>query len=539
METRRLRAAPGDGGVLAVPPLEEAGGRLEGNRARLGGWDHDFQGRRAGRLRAMARHQVLAASRSYLGRFGLEAPAEPGPSAPLVVTGHQPELFHPGVWVKNFAASALADAHGGAAINLVVDNDTPKWASIRVPTREGDGGLRAVAVDFDDWAREVPYEDWAVANPAKFDGFADRVRATLGGLVADPVLDEFWPLVAEASARTDLIGWRFAAARRGLEQRWGVRNWDVPLGAVCETEAFGWFAAHLLAQLPRFRAVHNEALVRYRRLHGIRSRNHPVPELAAEGDWLEAPFWVWRAGEPRRRPLMARQGPRTLDLRIAGGPDVLAELPLGPDREACCAVEVLRELPSRGVRLRTRALTTTMFARLVLGDVFLHGIGGAKYDELGDEIVRGFFGFEPPEFLTLSLTLWAGLPDDPASVEALRRVERALRDLDYNPDRHLAGPISEGLRGWVEAKRRAIDGPQETHRQRAERYRAIRRCNDALAPAVEPRRGPLAAERERLRAGLERNRVARSREYAFVLHSRRRLREAFGRVADGALANRV
>ena len=47
-------------------------------------------------------------------------------------------------------------------------------------------------------------------------------------------------------------------------------------------------------------------------------------------------------------------------------------------------------LPSRGIRLRTRALTTTLFARYVLGDLFVHGIGGAKYDELGDDWRRTF-----------------------------------------------------------------------------------------------------------------------------------------------------
>src|SRR5581483_3970497 len=93
MEPRRLRAAKGDGEVLAEPPLGEAARLIAANRDALGRWDHDFQGRRAGRLRAMARSEVLAASRAYLRRFGLDVPATPEPSAPWVVTGHQPELF--------------------------------------------------------------------------------------------------------------------------------------------------------------------------------------------------------------------------------------------------------------------------------------------------------------------------------------------------------------------------------------------------------------------------------------------------------------
>ena len=31
----------------------------------------------------------------------------------MVVTGHQPELFHPGVWVKNFAVAGSGPAEPG------------------------------------------------------------------------------------------------------------------------------------------------------------------------------------------------------------------------------------------------------------------------------------------------------------------------------------------------------------------------------------------------------------------------------------------
>ena len=46
-----------------------------------------------------------------------------------------------------------------------------------------------------------------------------------------------------------------------------------------------------------------------------------------------------------------------------------------------------------------------MYARLVLSDLFLHGIGGAKYDQLTDLIIARFFGLQPPGFVTLSATV--------------------------------------------------------------------------------------------------------------------------------------
>ncbi len=525
METHRLRAPSANGATLADPPLPEAGSALDANADRLRHWDHDFQGRHAGRLRAMARAEVMALARTYHQRHGLDMPEAAGSLDRMVVTGHQPELFHPGVWVKNFAVAGLAEQTRAVGLNLIVDNDIPKGPSIRVPFRDGDR-LRVAPVAFDIWSGESPYEDQKVQDEAMFAAFADQVRAMAGDLLPNPLIETFWPKVLRRKADTDRVGLRFALARREVEAEWGVRNWEIPISQVCETEAFGWFASHLLANLPRFQATHNAALARYRAAYGIRSKNHPVPALARQGEWLEAPFWVWRSSAPRRKPLMARQLSQTIELRIAGEDNPFAELPLSADRDACCSIDVLAELPKQGIRLRTRALTTTLFARYILGDLFVHGIGGAKYDELGDELARGFFGIEPPTFLTLSLTQWLGLPDDPASATRLRSVEATLRDLDFNPDRHLPEPRPAETRAAVEAKWAAIESELTTRPQRKARLRAIRQANHDLSPFVDAQRQTLLSERVGVKAGLKRNAVARSREYAFPLHDEARVRAA-------------
>jgi hypothetical protein len=212
-------------------------------------------------------------------------------------------------------------------------------------------------------------------------------------------------------------------------------------------------------------------------------------------------------------------------LRIAGEDEPLAELPLSPEREACCAVEQLRDLGAHSVRLRTRALTTTMFARYLLGDLFIHGIGGAKYDELGDAIARRFFHIEPPGFLTLSMTQWIGLPDRPASPSDLANINRRLRDLDFNPDRALPEPIDPEARNLIRAKQEAIEGPVTTRSQRVERFREIRRINDALQSCLLATRARLQAERAQILTDLAWDRVVRSREYAFVIHSAPRLHD--------------
>jgi hypothetical protein len=185
------------------------------------------------------------------------------------------------------------------------------------------------------------------------------------------------------------------AARSGLERRWGLENLELPMSRLCELDSFLWFASHIFAHLPRFRAIYNEVLYEYRRVYHVRSRTHPVADLAETSDgWVEAPFRVWRAGEWQRKRVFARQSGR--EVHLSDGRDTIAKLPLAPDMEACCAVEVLKDLSAQGIRLRTRALTTTLFARLCFADLFVHGIGGSKYDEMTDRIVARFFGIPAP-----------------------------------------------------------------------------------------------------------------------------------------------
>jgi hypothetical protein len=537
MSAGRLKAPVEDGGILAVPPLDQAEALARANRAALAGSRYSLQGRPLPVARAMARAELFRASADYLAGLGIEAPPAVADDALVVASGHQPELFHPGVWVKNFATGALADPRGWASAHLIVDNDLPKSASIRVPGLEG-GRLRAAPVEFDASTPELPYEEWSVRDMDLFGSFAERVKARLGGLIAHPLIETFWPraVAAARSADRPRIGRVFAAARRGLERDWGLRNWDVPMSRLCTGDAFGWFLSHILAQLPRFRAIHNAALARYRAAHRIRSHSHPVPDLGGDGGWLEAPFWAWRAERPRRRPLLARQGAKRLALRMAGEDAPFLELPLTADGEACCAVERMRALDALGVRIRTRALTTTMFARLLVCDLFVHGIGGAKYDELGDAVAREFFGFEPPGYLTLSMTLRLGLPGDGVTPDDTRLLRRALRDLEFNPDRHLAEADRERARPLVAAKRQAIDGPQGTHAERVARWRAIRAANEAVQPFMAGARTKLRAHLASAEAAVRQAGVARSREYAYVLHDKHLLKSAIDRVAALAAA---
>ena len=87
-----------------------------------------------------------------------------------------------------------------------------------------------------------------------------------------------------------------------------------------------------------------------------------------------------------------------------------------------------------------------MYMRLIVGDAFIHGIGGGKYDQLTDAIIQEFFGFTPPDVIVASATL--RLPTGVAKsigVTSQQQRER-LWQLKHHPEtavEYVAGQTSE------------------------------------------------------------------------------------------------
>src|SRR6185369_828411 len=106
-----LRAPQEDEAVLAVPAFTDAPELARQNSDLLRNSDLEIQGQRLPQLREWTRREVLRAAREYTGTWCDDVPS--GDTAELLfVGGHQPTLFHPGVWVKNFAVGRLARDEG-------------------------------------------------------------------------------------------------------------------------------------------------------------------------------------------------------------------------------------------------------------------------------------------------------------------------------------------------------------------------------------------------------------------------------------------
>ena len=81
----------------------------------------------------------------------------------------------------------------------------------------------------------------------------------------------------------------------------------------------------------------------------------------------------------------------------------------------------------------------------------------ASADELTDTIIRRFCDIEPPSFLVLSATRLLPLPTAPIGPQDRQRLARQVRDMEWNPQRHLDLTQRAALRTVIDEKQALID----------------------------------------------------------------------------------
>ncbi|MEM6690448.1 MAG: hypothetical protein AAF664_13530 [Planctomycetota bacterium] len=531
---REYRAPRDNDQSVEFPPRHRWARLLESNRARLATDASRWQSIRS-KARTQMHQDALRYTKSY--RDVDERLSQYDADQPIVAAGHQPTIFHPGVWFKNFALNDLAKAQSSLAINVVVDNDVASGASIRVPTIDpGSGRIRRANVFFDIAGGGIPYEETAIVDFELFNSFDQRVGEHLRGLNSDSCVGELWKHARSAYQRCSIVSCVMAQSRHALEGDWGLQTLELPLSVLARGESFAEFASWILSDIERFSQIYNRWTLHYRRLHGIRSNAHPVPLLGERDGWREAPFWIYDSENTQRRGVwIRRQGQEVLLADVPDDSSILMRLSGQDDLLSSGLVERLGLASGRGgmtrlsggetprLKFRPRALVTTMYLRWVLSDLFLHGIGGGKYDQLGDQIANEFFNASAPEYAVLSATVALNAAGDDAPEDELRSLHRRLRDVRYQPER-----FADRIDLPKESVRRKLELIADSHlSDRADWYREIDQANLKLSRSLEELRSKTLERITEVKRKMADQRNLVSREHPFCIFSRDRLQSSF------------
>jgi hypothetical protein len=467
------------------------------NRAALDAATVEIGGMGLGDLRRRARAEALTLAAAYTRALGIDAPEGSGDL--LLCTGHQPLLVHPGVWIKYLAMARLVP-RGGVGLNLIVDSDALDEVAAEVP--RNNGRLYRARVVLAGSAPSVPAESVPAPSASQWRTFVAAIDAHLA-TINEPAVAEAWArarAVAPPPTHLGLAG-AVTAVRRSLE---GPRPYlDLPVSRLARGDAFRRFALAILGDARRFADVYNACLASYREHYGIRTGAQPFPDLAVDGVRVETPFWFVAGGTRVPLWLDVRDG------RLFADGDAVGRLPADPSDAAFAAA------------IRPRALTLTAFARLAIADLFIHGVGGGRYDRATDAIVREFFGIDPPAYAAATATLFLPFSSGGRADEERRRLQRQLLDLQHNPDRFLSGDGPH--RRLVEEKWdliRRLDGARSmTRRERRQATQRIREINLSLQIAVADRVADVQEALRRVDARDQDADVTEYRGYPFLLFS--------------------
>ena len=495
------------------------------------------------RLAAHARRDLYAALCSHAVNIGTRPPPSDIISRPWVITGHQCEFYHAGVWAKVLAADLLAKNTNAVAIDLLVDHDLVDEPGFAMPVRKA-GELETQMVAWEKGG-DLPAQFLLAPQGKKKQDWLMTIRghAANGPIAGSDLLEDFLRRLEEDGTE-NFVSW-LSCARFGVEQTMNVRVWHVPCSLLCSGAAWLEFVLAWMTNAREWAGVYNAALDEYRRRQSISNPGQPMPDLTIGINQIELPFWIFGDNEARQR-LIFDVG--TKAILVNGAALELAQLLHGNLTGQALRLKELLEF--HRLHLRPRALTLTMFVRGFLANLFIHGIGGALYDRITDTIMGRLFARKPPYACVSAgwLLPFADMQNAPLNISAL---QVRYHHLKHNPDFvaaqkdvALASDVKIKLESLaIERQRliadladslkmdRARGGHSRTGRlQRRELFRQLHglleQCHILYGKPVRCMDEAITQSR----AALERQKVTHDREYFFALHSYESMRELQGKL---------
>ena len=392
----------------------------------------------------------------------------------LIATGHQAQLWHPGILAKDIAIDLAAERLNAQRLHLTVDQDTNDAWRLDVPYLAGDE-LKVSSVLLAEQKPGVPTGFQPPADPR-------QLRERLASLKSP--LTEALSKTIEGLPGCESLAEQVAVILAKLKQPYAG---DIPLMMVSDLAGLDLYESVLLRM---FHDAHRCAT----------AYNHAVAEQPGAGmtplvvnrELAELPLWAVACDTPRRR--------------------VFVDL---TDAKPLFVYEDGEAIDTGTVKLLPRALVLTAVMRNYFCDLFIHGTGGLIYDKVTEAWWRDWAGEElaPMAGATADLHLDLGAP-----VADRAELDRAIwghHHLPHNLDREL------GLDGDTVKQKRDLIAHMDDDRDRARRreaFKKIHRINDELA---ERHTDAIQAAERALRlaqTGVKNARIARRRDWCFALY---------------------
>lgn len=541
---RRSFKVPQNKQIFFSPSADKIDSLLEENKRIFDHYSFKILNQPFKEIRGKSRKKVVEKALSFSKKFDLDIGGKIDPAYQYIIqSGHQPVFFHPGIWIKNIFLSKLLKSplpDKSLGLNIILDNDICKDLNLSLPVLSSNGNLKLEKVDFlsSTLTPNLPFEEYPCPSLELITKFSRNIIHRLKSLESENknILNNFknYTRCMENSScfcnqnyKRGNLGEFLGLARRLYEQEIEPTYLEIPFSKICDSDEFLSFFLEIIKNIKTFSKIYNNKLDEYRKLFKIRNRAHPSPNLMVEKNLTEVPFWIWKEGDQRKKIFILKEEEVNYLYNDSYGKIFLIE------KEGSKSLSSLKApLKEQELKIRPKALLLTLYNRLFISDLFIHGLGGAKYDLVTDEIIREFFKVEPPHFLVISCTLYPNFKSSPrASVFKISALKKKIRDLEFNPERYVdelpltkkeknqIGELAEKKTKLIQKIKRA-SSPIE----KREISEEIKVTNNFMAEKIIPLKYELNKKIEKEEGKMKQAKVYTFREFPYCFFSAKTLR---------------
>lgn len=333
----------------------------------------------------------------YTNMLGLSA-VNPKSSANIIITGHQPNWLHCGIFAKSIIADKFAKQTSGVTIELVLDHDICN-TSISMPVSGDNGVFKIETIPLEKKLQNIPLEFRFAPCEDQIIKFINTISKTRENSFCTHVWKTNLFKIIDNSRFCRNIADVITQLQAQLVRILGLEITYLPVSLMSQCYSFTDFVSSVISDAARFVEVYNKVIKHKRQSENLKP-NRTVRPLRIDylNKIIELPFWLlWKTG--KRASLYVSFDDK--DIRVGTSDTTIGTIDSSWDKKQ----QIRQILKKNNCSIRPKAVTLTLFTRLYLADLFVHGTGAANYEYITDSLIRNFFKMADVNFGVATATM--------------------------------------------------------------------------------------------------------------------------------------
>ena len=351
--------------------------------------------------RDVSRTELVNIAAEYTHRIGLTV-SQFKNADDIIVTGHQPNWHHCGIFAKNVITDRFARQTGGTAVQLVLDHDICN-TSIFLPESDNNDFVRFKTIPLERKQRDIPLELRSVPSKEQLIKFIESVSKTKGSLCCE-IWHQELHYIFESSVLCRNVADLITLLQTRLNAACGLEIMSLPVSLMSQSDSFVDFVCSVICNAAGFVRIYNQAIKNKRKTDNLKP-DQTIRLLKTDylNNIIELPFWlIWQTG--KRASLYVSLNDK--NLRIGTADSIIGTIDPSCDKKQ----QLIEILSKNKYVIRPKAVTLTLFARLYLADLFVHGTGSGNYEYITDHLIGDYYKISNVNFSIATATM--SLPTD-------------------------------------------------------------------------------------------------------------------------------